>query len=313
MQQLAALRLELRQQDYPQIVLSGMVLVFLLGLGAFIATRRQLSMRLLRPCLLWFSAGFFLLYCSTTLLGTEPVENALYVSHVFLVAACYALLPMIPAATVSGLSAVIMAGVVLLHTPPDPERLLSTICVGLLISFLTVYGHGIREEHVEPRPGPAFADPPQTLARIQECTGPQQQPSRTALLVLEVELYRNLLDVYGPLTVSQLMERLERQVRVHLSSADYVWRYGEARFLVLLTNVDAVSAARQGQHLLHLCNEVEVRGGDPLQVCGGLAFLNERTGLRTGLPAVADLALARLYGARRSGAAQFISNSLVAS
>ena len=109
------------------------------------------------------------------------------------------------------------------------------------------------------------------------------------------------------------MERLERQVRVHLSSADYVWRYGEARFLVLLTNVDAVSAARQGQHLLHLCNEVEVRGGDPLQVCGGLAFLNERTGLRTGLPAVADLALARLYGARRSGAAQFISNSLVAS
>lgn len=305
-QQLAALRLELEQAHYAQAVLSGMVLVCLLALGVS-ALWQRVSIVTLRPFILWFSTGSFLLFCYMALTSPEALDNSLYVAHLILVAASYVLLPMITAATVSGLSAALLAGVALLSTPADLTRMLSTLFTGFLLSFLTVYGHGLRSEYAEAPRLPAVPEPGVTLARLQEFVNRHPEPSGVALLVLEVELYRNLLDVYGPVTISQLMERLERQVRRHLSSTDYVWRYGESRYLVLFTQVDAAGAAQRGHHLVQRCGEVQVRRGDVLQVSGGLAFLNERSSLAD----VADLALARLYRARRSGAAQFIGNSAV--
>lgn len=44
-QQLVSLCIDVQQQHYPQAVLSGMVLVSLLGLGVFIATRQRTPLR----------------------------------------------------------------------------------------------------------------------------------------------------------------------------------------------------------------------------------------------------------------------------
>lgn len=296
------MRLAWQQGNVPPLVLSGMAVVAL-GVLAF---WRRVSLALLRPVVLWFVGGWFLVHAFTTLTSTGPVAHGFFLSHVLVVAACYLMLPMIQAAILSGLSAVILAGVVLLHPAYDAQVLAATLFTGLLVSFLTVYGHSVRQQQaLDPpdlQPAGLTTSSAALLKRISDFIRSRADRERMALLLVEVELLENLQDVYGPLLTSQLMERLARSLRTGLPGADYVWRYGEARFLVLLTDQEQAEAERLGQAMVARACTIRVREGDTLSISGGMAFLKERPVLED----VVALAQARLYRARRAGGRQFL-------
>jgi two-component system, cell cycle response regulator len=71
----------------------------------------------------------------------------------------------------------------------------------------------------------------------------------TAILLCDVDHFKNINDTHGHLIGDELLQKAARRLLLSVRSYDYVGRYGGEEFLIILNNCDPVSAPRRAEEI----------------------------------------------------------------
>lgn len=274
----------LSRADLPLTLLSSVGLVVGAALLALVALRR-VAPESLAPLVLWYAAGWFLLSTLGVLWTGRPLGTQPYLSHLVLVAAAYTLLPLLPAGVVAAGSAAILAAVGFTRPAPDSLLLASVLYLGVLMSFMTVYGRAIRDQRVRAELAwdlqvhdalTGLLNRRAALERLRAAFRTGTDHRHTALLLLNVDDFQGLNDTFGRPAGDDVLRHLAQTLRGGLDDTALVARWGGDEFLVLAAVPGGPRAAcAWAEDLRAQLRAVERGRGYALTLSGGLVVLAE--------------------------------------
>jgi two-component system, cell cycle response regulator len=81
----------------------------------------------------------------------------------------------------------------------------------------------------------------------------------TAILLCDVDYFKNINDTYGHLIGDEVLQEAARRLLLSVRSYDYVGRYGGEEFLIILNNCDPVSAPRRAEEIRRSLSDTAVQ------------------------------------------------------
>jgi diguanylate cyclase (GGDEF)-like protein len=134
----------------------------------------------------------------------------------------------------------------------------------------------------------------------RECARAQRNGSSLALLILDIDHFKDFNDSYGHLAGDELLCALVEACRANLRQVDLLARWGGEEFAILLPETDGIGCINVAEKLRQAAAELTVPGGGQAGITislGGALWTPEDQQLET-LLRRADLAL---YQAKRRG------------
>jgi two-component system cell cycle response regulator len=81
----------------------------------------------------------------------------------------------------------------------------------------------------------------------------------TAILLCDVDYFKNVNDTYGHLIGDEVLQEAARRLILSVRSYDYVGRYGGEEFLIILNNCESVSAPRRAEEIRRSLSDTPVQ------------------------------------------------------
>lgn len=129
----------------------------------------------------------------------------------------------------------------------------------------------------------------------------------TSLLILDIDHFKNINDLYGHVVGDEVLRRVVDCVRSEIRNEDRIFRYGGEEFVVLCENTGpaaALAAAERMRLAVHERLALEFDAAPTISI-GVATSPRDGAGVRD-LVATAD---ARLYAAKREGRNQVVGNA----
>ncbi len=130
-----------------------------------------------------------------------------------------------------------------------------------------------------------------------EIAAAERYDRRCALLLFDVDHFKQINDCYGHEAGDRVLTALAAQVQRMLRGSDYLGRWGGEEFVVLATNSDADAAGFLGERLRQSVAGMEIPGTQPVTVSVGVTTWHPGDNRRS-MVARADQAM---YRAKREG------------
>jgi diguanylate cyclase (GGDEF)-like protein len=133
------------------------------------------------------------------------------------------------------------------------------------------------------------------------CASARSHDSSAALLYMDMDDFKLINDTYGHAAGDQVLMTIAQRMRAMLRVDDVAARIGGDEFIVLVTGIDATSALRLGEHLLHDVSQ-PIGLADGTRVSVGLSIgISIVSGANRSPQGALDSADAALYRAKARG------------
>ncbi|MBI4859914.1 MAG: GGDEF domain-containing protein [Candidatus Riflebacteria bacterium] len=144
----------------------------------------------------------------------------------------------------------------------------------------------------------------------QEVERARRYGQPAALLLMDLDHFKRVNDVYGHLAGDAVLKGLARRIQKSVRTTDLVARYGGEEFIVLAPQTDLGSAEMLAERLRHVVSESPLPADDrdlAVSISVGVAeVLVDRAQTDTDLMRIAD---SRLYRAKSAGRNRVIASS----
>ncbi len=146
--------------------------------------------------------------------------------------------------------------------------------------------------------------------KLEELATDAEGKSRTALLVVDVDWFKDINDRLGHAGGDRVLVAVADVLRAEIREMDFAARFGGDEFVILLGDADDDVAHRVASRICDRARQIETGAPDlTVSVSIGVAVLGQDAKTSSGLLAAADAAL---YRSKRSGRSQVTTFAMAA-
>ena len=110
----------------------------------------------------------------------------------------------------------------------------------------------------------------------------QREKSPLAVLMADLDLFKNVNDTYGHLAGDDVLREASRRMSASLRGYDSIGRYGGEEFLIVMPGCDAAGAFAKAERMR------QVISSEPVMTCGGPLHLTCSIGVACACPSCPD-------------------------